>query len=340
MLSAWTGHSSLSNSAAFKRLGVTEDEPNPIGGYFARSPATHVLTGGAFEFAQFRLERRLNELASGPEALQQTRDYISSAVQLGITSVLVMSMPTSPERLVEVFEEAPTSMRVRIMRFHLTDQHGRLSQEGQEIPRHPSALVTVSGTKWLLDGTPIEHSCAMRMPYVDKPDTRGQMDFSELDMEAMLRESLQAEDQLLLHVCGDRTAETFLKAMDATGGRSTWLARRVRIEHGDGIAPDMIRHAKDLGVIVVQNPTHFTRDLMIQRLGVRGADKFGPLRSFLNAGIPLAIGSDGPFNPYLNIMLATTYPGKPQEAITREQAVRWRGTSRPHWPSGMPLSGA
>jgi predicted amidohydrolase YtcJ len=46
-----------------------------------------------------------------------------------------------------------------------------------------------------------------------------------------------------------------------------------------------------------------------------------PLRSLLDAGIPLAFGSDGPNNPYLNIMLASTYPGKPTEAITREQAV-------------------
>ena len=51
------------------------------------------------------------------------------------------------------------------------------------------------------------------------------------------------------------------------------------------------------------------------------ADQLQPLRSLLDAGIPLALGSDGPANPYLNIMLATVYPGKPQDAITREQAV-------------------
>jgi predicted amidohydrolase YtcJ len=35
----------------------------------------------------------------------------------------------------------------------------------------------------------------------------------------------------------------------------------------------------------------------------------------------LAIGSDGPNNPYLNIMLASTYPANPGQAVTREQAV-------------------
>ena len=39
------------------------------------------------------------------------------------------------------------------------------------------------------------------------------------------------------------------------------------------------------------------------------------------AGIPVALGSDGPLNPYLGIMLAAQHPAHPSEAITREQAV-------------------
>jgi predicted amidohydrolase YtcJ len=35
----------------------------------------------------------------------------------------------------------------------------------------------------------------------------------------------------------------------------------------------------------------------------------------------VAIGSDGPNNPYLNIMLASTYGRNPPQAMTREQAV-------------------
>jgi predicted amidohydrolase YtcJ len=33
------------------------------------------------------------------------------------------------------------------------------------------------------------------------------------------------------------------------------------------------------------------------------------------------LGSDGPMNPYLNIMFASLHPNRPSEAITREQAV-------------------
>ena len=41
----------------------------------------------------------------------------------------------------------------------------------------------------------------------------------------------------------------------------------------------------------------------------------------LHAGIPVAIGSDGAFNPFLNIMLAVTDPAFPDEAMTQEEVV-------------------
>jgi predicted amidohydrolase YtcJ len=46
-----------------------------------------------------------------------------------------------------------------------------------------------------------------------------------------------------------------------------------------------------------------------------------PAKSLLKAGVPLAIGSDGPMNPGLNIQLITTMPGNPGEAVSREEAV-------------------
>ena len=141
-------------------------------------------------------------------------------------------------------------------------------------------------------------------------------------MEEMLRESLQNDDQLLAHAVGDRATEMFLNAMDATGGAKVWAGKRVRIEHGDGIMPELIPRVKGMRLIVVQNPTHLAlRELFVKRFGVERANQMQPMRSLLDAGIPLALGSDGPNNPYLNIMLASIYPGKPHQAITREQAV-------------------
>ena len=137
----------------------------------------------------------------------------------------------------------------------------------------------------------------------------------------MLRESLQSGDQLMVHVAGDRTAETFLNAMDATGGEKVWSQRRVRLEHGDGLLPDLVPRAKLLGIIVVQNPTHFTLgELFVKRFGEKRAQELQPLRSLLDAGIPVAIGSDGQ-TIRSSTSCSPTYMRNPSEGLTREQAV-------------------
>jgi predicted amidohydrolase YtcJ len=143
--------------------------------------------------------------------------------------------------------------------------------------------------------------------------------FSEKEMEAILQESLANNSPLMVHVSGYLSAAAMLDAMDATGGKKVWDGKRVRFEHGDGLYPDLIPRAKEMGIVVVENPTHFDAGLLpAERVGTKEVQ---PFRTLLAAGIPLALGSDGPMNPYLNIMLACIDPSRPTEAITREQAV-------------------
>jgi predicted amidohydrolase YtcJ len=142
--------------------------------------------------------------------------------------------------------------------------------------------------------------------------------FSESELTAILRETRHDNDPLMLHVSGYPAASTMLKVLQSNGGSAVWSTRRVRFEHGDGLYPDLIPSAKALGIVVVQNPTHLAAGSVLPGLVLTKAQ---PLRSLLDAGIPVALGSDGPMNPYLNIMLASIHPDRPAEAITREQAV-------------------
>ena len=126
--------------------------------------------------------------------------------------------------------------------------------------------------------------------------------------------------RLMFHTSGYPSAAAMLDAMDATGGKKVWYGKRVRFEHGDGLFPDLVPRAKEMGIVVVQNPTHFDPRLLSGPASP-GFKESQPFRSLIAAGIPVAIGSDGPMNPYLNIMMACIDPGRPSEAITREQAV-------------------
>ena len=73
---------------------------------------------------------------------------------------------------------------------------------------------------------------------------------------------------------------------------------------------------------MTQNPAHLPPPL---REGVPGLfDRLLILRILVDAGLPLALGSNGgpdEANPFDNIMLASTHSAAPGEALTREQAL-------------------
>ena len=316
------GHFYVLNSAAMRSLGIAENEPDPKGGIFEHTTPGGPLNGRAIEFAAFALHRRIADLTTEPDALRQTREFLQQAMQFGITSVQNMSIPVSPARLVDLYSAAPTQIRQRIMHYRLTDSQGpiRGESDGQRPGLPP--LIAVSGIKWVLDGTPIERTAALRAPYTDDPTTSGWMNFTQADMQAMLLESTDRHQQLLMHIIGDKTTETFLDAMDATGGPRQWSGKRVRIEHGCGLAPDLLARARALGVLVVLDPVHLDFGVALEkRWGPGRTRQFEPVRSLLVAGIPLALGSDGLLNPYANIMFAVMHPMRPNEGLTREQAV-------------------
>lgn len=183
-----------------------------------------------------------------------------------------------------------------------------------------NAKISASGIKWILDGTPIERGAALRKDYHDKPGWRGRLNFSESEIENIIKESLKFNQPLLLHCVGDRACETAFDQMEKIGnGKIDWKKKRVRLEHGEGVTGDLLERAKRLGVVIVQNPTHFTDGEMGK---MRWGGGKSQIRSMIETGIPFALGSDGPINPFLNIMLASIHPDNPPQAISREQAVR------------------
>jgi len=98
---------------------------------------------------------------------------------------------------------------------------------------------------------------------------------------------------------------------------------RVRFEHGDFVSGDLLRTARALGVVIVQNPSHSALDeaMVRQRFG-RLPDDFQTGRLTLDAGVPVAFGSDGsPRSPFVQLMFALTNPLHPADAFNMEQAV-------------------
>jgi predicted amidohydrolase YtcJ len=321
LLPAYYGHGYILNSRAMPLLQIADEEPDPAGGYFERdTDGSKRINGRYWEYPSWRSLRILSDRVSDDEAIQSLREMATTAVRYGITSMQVMPF-MEIDRFVRLLTKADLPTRARAMAFPLTTHRGRDLSEVRQLLKTDSVgqKVSVGGIKWVLDGTPIERGAALRRPYKDRPDWRGRLNFPESEIAAMVEESLEYKQQLLAHCAGDRASEALLDALEKVGGKVDWKTKRVRIEHGDGVIADLIPRAAKLGVIVVQNPTHFSEpELARTRMGA----EVSPMRSLLEAGVVLALGSDGPMNPYLNIMFATTHPSNPREAITREQAVR------------------
>jgi predicted amidohydrolase YtcJ len=330
ILTTFTGHASILNSAALTRLGIGENEPDPLGGRYEHFHDGR-LSGVLREYASVRVSRSLADLTSDKDAIVELRQTLADAAEHGITTLQVMSEKMPPARYVNLLKQVPTSIRVRIMRMPMTTPGGRDLKEGQSVPRNPSPLIIVSGTKWLLDGVPIEGTFAPRQGLASSSAREPGPFFGHLGMslpleelDAMLQESIQTGDQLLVHVTGYPASVAMLDAMQKAGGEKVWATRRVRFEHGDALFPNLIPRVKQLGIIVVEQGTHLDMSGIAPEVmpSIR-AEKSQPMRSLLAVGIPLVLSSDedGRSNPFLEIMLATEHPNHPSEAIGRKQAV-------------------
>lgn len=316
LLASWHGHGSVLNTAAMRRLKIADQEPDPPGGFFVRMTDGRTITGLAHEYADYIARRRFHLLAEPDAQIGAYRAFATEAASFGITSVQVMSTSAGVTDAAAWIAAAKVPIRVRLIDFPMT------AMPSWKTPamRDTAGLVTVSGTKWIIDGTPIERLMFLREPYSDSPSIRGRLNFPEEDVRLFLQRALAAGEQPMFHAVGDAAIDTVLAALEATGGEK-WAPLRPRLEHGDMLGPAQFDRARRLGVVLVQNPSHFmTPPIMKARLGPRVA-VVGAVKTVVQAGLPLALGSDGPMNPYLNMMFAAINPTNPAEALTIDQAL-------------------
>ncbi len=316
LLRGFWGHTTIVNSAALKRLGIPDNVPDPLGGWWSRD-ANGRLDGHAHQGAE-DLEPR----AAPPDAAHlgvEFREAAQRYARWGVTSIHLMNSGRSLDVTLEGLAAAQTSQKWTV--YSWARHVPRIADAWAAIDKAPKTLpprVRIDGPKFILDGTPIEQNALRREPYAGRPDWRGRSNYPDAVLREILATALRRPEQIALHVVGDAETDRLFETMESLGPAEAWKSKRVRVEHGDGIRRDTLNRAVRLGVVVTQNPLHQGPPLP------RPEPSSTLLASLLTAGVPLALGSDaGPdeANPFLNVMLACTYISSPREALTREQAL-------------------
>jgi len=320
------GHTSFYNSKAFALAGIDENTPNPPGGTFDRDPNGE-LNGRVTDRA-LRVFRDVGKRPTftAEQKLERDRDglaFISKQfVRFGLTSVHHESG--------NLF--ALQQVRARGDLLHRVSFETRGDTLEALIA---SGIRTGFGDEWIRFGATSEHTAdgsfsertmSLSTPYPGSdPPYRGNVTETQPTLDAWVERVHRAGIQVNCHANGEVAIDMVLTAFERAQRLFPVADARPKITHCTLINDDLIRRMKALGAI----PAPFTS------YAYYNSDKFHfygeelmkrcmAFRTFLDAGIPAAAGSDfspGPFAPLMGIQGMVTRTGWNGETWGANQRV-------------------
>jgi predicted amidohydrolase YtcJ len=328
------GHAMWCNALAMTIAGVDAKTPDPEGGKIIRDE--HGNPTGVFIDNAMNLITQHIPKPSRAQDERAAKIAAKGALSLGITSLHDAGSGDNVIDLArDLINQGEALPRLYIM----------LNGEDRELlARHfikgPQIddKITVRSIKFYTDGALGSRGAAMIEPYSDDPTNRGLMLMTKGQLADISYQGIKHGFQIASHAIGDLANrhvldayETAIHEIEAPGDL------RLRVEHAQLVHPDDVKRFHQLGVIASIQPTHCTSDMpwVPSRLGAeRTARDAYPWRSFLDAKVHIAAGSDAPIeaiNPMLGLYAATTrratdgLPPKgwqPEQILTLDEALR------------------
>jgi predicted amidohydrolase YtcJ len=320
------GHIAIANTAALKAAGITGKTVPPQGAAIdldANGEPTGILRESAQDM--------VSSVIPPPSHDQRMRGdelAIADALMHGVTSVQDFSDWQDFLIFEELEKESKLNLRItewlpfadsldelKRMRFH-------------HDPNDP--MLHTGMLKGFMDGSLGSRTAALKAPYSDDPGNTGLLQYTQAQLNRMAVERAQAGFQLGFHAIGDKAVSM---ALDAYSQPGVSKSARNRIEHAQVVAPDDIPRFAKLGVIASMQPCHLLTDMnwAEARLGPKRAAYSYAWKAFLDAGVPLAFGTDypvEPITPFRGLYAAVTRMNEagtknyfPGQRISRGQAL-------------------
>ena len=337
----YDGHEVLANSLALKLAGITRHTPDPPGGFIVRDSVTGEPTGVLKDTAVSAMDRIIPR-PTWDELEAALRAGLAEARRYGVTSVHDMYLGRfwgpndSFSDLLQVLRRADLEQWLSC-RFYVVgpiDQWEQL-QATRDSAAAGSDFLRTGAVKGFADGSIGSRTAWFHEDYSDQPGYAGLPRYARREMESMARSADAAGLQIALHAIGDRANTEVLDIYEQIGGQAA-AARRFRIEHAQHVRAEEFRRFARLGVIASMQPYHAIDDArwLEYRIGFERCRTSFAWRSMLDAGVPLAFGTDwpiAPLNPLLGVGAAVTrqtlddkHPEGwfPEQRLTLEEALR------------------
>jgi len=213
-----SGHAVTVNSRLLEMARIVSSTPDPAGGTIVRNSAgrpTGVLLENAAALAYAALPE-----PTTPERVLALARASSELHALGITSAvdaLTLSAEMSAYRLAA--EERRLTVRCTLT----TDIREILNGEDCAHPDDSRCddgdFVRVGGTKIFADGAIGTRTAALREPYADNAENKGNALYEQAELSRRIWCAHAAGWQVLAHAIGDRAIDMCLEAFDAAQGR-------------------------------------------------------------------------------------------------------------------------
>ena len=277
-------------------------------------------SGPVEEAEWFTPYARLGEL--GPEAGAATalETALASAAALGVVGLTDMEWERGP--FVWPERVGPGTDLVRVRTATYTDGLDAVLAAGLRTGTPlagTGGLVTMGPFKVIFDGSLNTRTAWCCAPYAGSDGSwSGMVNLSPDELTRLCRRAGAGGLEVAVHAIGDAAVGAALDAVEASGARGS-------LEHVQLVADADLPRFAALGVRASVQPAHLLddRDVTASVWPDRQSRSFA-LRSLLDAGAELALGSDAPvarLDPWLAMAAAVHRSGDAREPWTPEQAL-------------------
>jgi predicted amidohydrolase YtcJ len=250
---------------------------------------------------------------------------VARASALGVVGVTDLEFGGCWQQWPQHFADGLRSLRVRAATYAgtLDDVVAAGLRTGDPL-EHGDGLLTMGPLKVIADGSLNSRTAYCYAPYAGSDGERGALNLPPDELTALLARAHEHGLRAAVHAIGDAAVSTALAAFGAAGARGS-------IEHAQLVAPADVPVMAATGVTASVQPAHLLDDREVTaRCWPDRADRCFPIRSLLEAGVPLALGSDAPvspLDPWLAMAAAVhrggddQEPWNPAESLTPAQAL-------------------